>query len=196
MSRSTVVPVLERKIREFRTSDLESIERLIAGLHPDWFTEEALENIPRDIRLARCLVFEKDARVTGFISVHSHDGKPMIGWLGVDRRERGSGIGRDLVTAVEEELRRFGYRDLRVETVGECTPPYVPYVETLRFYRSLGFTVEKRGRLRHDMGFAWRYSTLKKKLARGGSPDRRPHSRHECSAMSPFRTRGRSAFVG
>ena len=56
-------------IREFRRSDLESIEKLIAGLHPDWFTEEALENIPRDIQFARCFVSERDAQVTGFVSV-------------------------------------------------------------------------------------------------------------------------------
>ncbi len=152
------------RVRDFQLSDLAAIEALARSLHPEWFTEEALVNISRDIQFARCFVSERGDRVTGFASLHCHDGKPMLDWLGVDRRERGAGIGRALVARVEEELRRFDYRDLRVETVGECTPAYPPYAETLRFYESLGFTIEKKGRLRHDMGYAWRYSTLKKRL--------------------------------
>ena len=41
-------------VRKFKASDLDSIERIIKELHPEWFTEEALENIPRDIQFARC----------------------------------------------------------------------------------------------------------------------------------------------
>jgi GNAT superfamily N-acetyltransferase len=89
----------------------------------------------------------------------------MIGWLGVTKRARGKGIGRRLIAKVEDELSRFGYKDLRVETVGECTPRYEPYEETLKFYKSLGFTVVKRGRLRTDMGYKWRHSTLRKELS-------------------------------
>jgi len=36
--------------------------------------------------------------------------------------------------------------------------------ETLRFYISMGFEVVKRGRLRENMGYKWRHSTLRKKL--------------------------------
>ncbi len=151
-------------VRKFRLSDLPSIERIAHNLHPEWFTEEALQNIPRDIQFARCFVIEKKGTVVGFISVHSHDGNPMIGWAGVDPESRGEGIGKLLFEKVENELRRFGYKDLRVETVGECTPIYKPYAETLKFYKSMGFEVEKRGRLRDDLGYKWRYSTLKKKL--------------------------------
>ena len=72
-----------------------------------------------------------------------------------------------LLKKVESELIRFGYKDIRVETVGECTPVYKPYAATLEFYKSMGFKIEKRGRLRNDMGYKWRYSTLKKTLANG-----------------------------
>ncbi|MGD9347135.1 MAG: hypothetical protein PVH84_14800, partial [Candidatus Aminicenantes bacterium] len=65
---------------------------------------------------------------------------------------------------VEDTLIKFGYKDLRVETVGECSPVYEPYAETLRFYESLGFEVEKRGRLRTDLGYKWRHSILRKRL--------------------------------
>lgn len=150
--------------RKFKISDLNSIKQITHSLHPKWFTEEALENIPRDIHFSRCFVAEENEQITGFISVCSHDGKPMIGWLGVKPELRGEGIGRLLLEKVEKELKKWGYKDLRVETVGKCTPEYKPYAETLSFYRSAEFKIEKRGRLRHDMGHKWRYSTLRKKL--------------------------------
>ena len=152
-------------VRKFKVSDLDSIKRIIKELHPEWFTEEALENIPRDIQFAKCFVAEGKRKMVGFVSVHSYDGMPMIGWLGVDRKMRGEGIGKLLLDEVERELIKFGYKDLRVETVGECTPVYKPYAETLKFYKSAGFEVEKRGRLRNDLGYKWRHSTLRKKLA-------------------------------
>ncbi|MHA2062150.1 MAG: GNAT family N-acetyltransferase, partial [Candidatus Sifarchaeia archaeon] len=107
-------------VRKFKLSDLESIKRIINELHPEWFTEDALANIPRDIQFARCFVVEMNGKIVGFVSVHSHDGKPMIGWLGVDYKLRGEGIGKLLLERVESELKKFGYKDLRIETVGEC----------------------------------------------------------------------------
>jgi GNAT superfamily N-acetyltransferase len=89
----------------------------------------------------------------------------MIGWLGVDKKSRGKGVGNLLLEKVESELQKFGYDDLRVETVGECFPVYKPYEDTLKFYKSMGFEVEKKGRLRNDMGYKWRHSTLRKKLS-------------------------------
>jgi GNAT superfamily N-acetyltransferase len=152
-------------VRKFKISDLDSIKRISTDLHPEWFTEEALENIPRDIQFARCYVAERDDKIFGFVSVHSYDGKPMIGWFGADYRLRGKGIGKILLEKVESELIKFGYEDLRVETVGECTPVYEPYAETLKFYKSLGFEVEKKGRLRYNLGYKWRHSTLEKNLS-------------------------------
>lgn len=154
----------EITVRKFKLADLDEVNQVASGLHPEWFTEEALANIPRDIQFARCFVAELEESVVGFISVHSYDGKPMIGWLGTEKKLRGKRIGRHLVERVVAELKEFGYRDLRVQTVGECEPPYDPYVQTLQFYESLGFKVEKRGRLREDLGYKWRFSTLRKTL--------------------------------
>ena len=156
-------------VRKFKVSDLDSIKRIIKELHPEWFTEEALENIPRDIQFARCFVIERNRKIVGFVSVHSYNGKPMIGWLGADYKLRGGGIGKLLLEKVERELIKFGFKDLRVETVGECSPVYKPYAETLKFYKSVGFEVENRGRLRHDLGYKWRLSTFRKKLASSSS---------------------------
>ncbi len=154
----------EFSVRDFKVSDLDSIKRISRELHPEWFTEEALANIPRDIQFSRCFVIEVNKRIVGFVSVHSYAGKPMIGWLGVDTKWRGEGLGKRLLEKVERELTKFGYQDLRVETVGECSPDYEPYAETLRFYISMGFEVIKRGRLRENQGYKWRHSTLRKKL--------------------------------
>ena len=156
------------KIRKFQASDLGSIERIVKSLHPDWFTEEALKNIPRDIQFAKCFVAEKGGKLVGFVSVYSDLGKPMIGWIGVDRKLRRKGTGRQLIERVEEELKKFDYKDLRVETVGECDPVYKPYSQTVKFYKSAGFEVEKRGRLRtnRERGtvWKWRLSTFRKTL--------------------------------
>ena len=134
-------------VRNFKVSDLDYIKQIIKDLHPEWFTEEALKNIPRDIQFAKCFVADNKGKIIGFVSVHSYDGRPMIGWLGVDNKFRGKGIGRLLLEKVESQLLKFGYKDLRVETVGECTPVYEPYSATLKFYESLGFEIEKKGRL-------------------------------------------------
>ena len=106
--------------RKFKVSDLDSIKRISKELYPEWFTKEALVNIPRDIQFARCFVIEMNSRIVGFVSAHSYDGKPMIGWLGVDKKLRGAGIGRLLLKKVENELKKLGYKDLSVKTVGEC----------------------------------------------------------------------------
>ena len=151
-------------VRPFRKVDLLFIKKLIHDLHPEWFTEDALENIPRDIQLERCLVAEADESVVGFVSFHSEDGMPMLGWLATDRGRRGTGVGRLLVDSVVNELQALGYKDVRVRTVGECDPIYQPYAETLAFYKSMDFEIEKKGRLRNDLGYRWRYSTLRKLL--------------------------------
>jgi len=91
-------------VRKFKVSDLNSIKRIIKELHPEWFTEEALENIPRDIQFARCFVIERNRKIVGFVSVHSYNGKPMIGWLGADYKLRGEGIGKLLLEKAEREL--------------------------------------------------------------------------------------------
>ena len=49
-------------VRKFKVSDLDSIKRIIKELHPEWFTEEALENIPRDIQFARCFAVEMNKK--------------------------------------------------------------------------------------------------------------------------------------
>jgi GNAT superfamily N-acetyltransferase len=154
----------EITVRKFKLADLDAVNQIARGLHPEWFTEEALTNIPRDIQFAKCFVAELEERVVGFVSVFSHDGRPMIGWLGTEKRLRGKRIGRHLLERVISELKDFGYRDIRVQTVGECEPPYEPYEQTLQFYNSMGFKIEKKGRLREDLGFKWRYSTLRKSL--------------------------------
>jgi GNAT superfamily N-acetyltransferase len=154
----------EITVRKFKLADLGAVKQIARGLHPEWFTEEALVNIPRDIQFSKCFVAELEHQVVGFVSVISHDGRPMIGWLGTEKRLRGKRIGKKLVERVVAELKSFGYRELRVQTVGECQPVYEPYEMTLKFYESMGFKVEKRGRLREDLGYKWRFSTLRKSL--------------------------------
>ena len=58
-------------------------------------------------------------------------------WIAVDPTVRGGGIGRRLLAASEEAVRKLGGRLLVLETSG--LPNYVP---TRKFYLSNGYTLE------------------------------------------------------
>lgn len=65
------------------------------------------------------------------------DGTYDLYWIAVDPNSRGSGIGRDLIFACEEAVRKLGGRLIVLETSG--LPEYVP---TRKFYISTGYTLE------------------------------------------------------
>lgn len=58
-------------------------------------------------------------------------------WIAVDRRSHRSGVGRSLLTASEEAVRKIGGRMLIAETSG--TAHYEP---TRKFYEGMGYTRE------------------------------------------------------
>ena len=124
-------------VRRFKVSDLNSIKRIIENLHPGWFTEEALMNIPRDIQFSRCFVAEENGRIAGFISVCSHDGKPMIGWLGVDLKFRGKGIGRALVLEALKGLRQRKGDEVYLEV-------RVSNTTAVKLYQNISFHIKSK----------------------------------------------------
>lgn len=79
-------------------------------------------------------------RVLGFACYGPRDltdGVFDLYWIAVDPTFHRSGVGRGLLTASEEAVRKAGGRMLIAETSG--TPPYEP---TRRFYASMGYTIE------------------------------------------------------
>ena len=65
------------------------------------------------------------------------DGVFDLYWIAVDPNARQNGVGRGLLTASEEEVRKAGGRMLIIETSG--TPHYEP---TRKFYLSMGYAIE------------------------------------------------------
>ena len=162
-------PVKEFKIREFMTYDSDGINRVIKSLHPTWFDNEALKNIPIDIHFQKCFVAEYKAHVIGFISFFSSHGRVEINWIGVKHNFHRIGIGRKLVSRVEEKCINFGINSLYVETVGWCTPKNKlynkSYGKTIEFYKAIGFEVEKKGVIIEEMGYKYRIDTFKKEIS-------------------------------
>jgi amino-acid N-acetyltransferase len=61
--------------------------------------------------LAMWGAFDGD-RMVGTISLEDYRGLPVVGRIAVAREDRGNGLGRRLLAALEEEARRRGLREL------------------------------------------------------------------------------------
>jgi ribosomal protein S18 acetylase RimI-like enzyme len=86
------------------------------------------------------LVDREDERVVGYACYGPRalaDRTYDLYWIAVDPTVRGGGIGRRLLTACEEAVRKLGGRILVVETSG--LPEYAP---TRGFYLATGYLLE------------------------------------------------------
>ena len=80
-------------------------------------------------------VAEVEGEIAGFIAYSELDGESLvISALGVRPEYQGYGIGRALVSAVEEEARRRGKRRVLVVTSNDDLP-------ALAFYQLIGFQI-------------------------------------------------------
>ena len=136
-------------IKEIAASDRQSVDNIARALHPQWFTESALEEIANAVQTQKGYVAAYDGRPVGFATylLRSADKTAELTWIGVHPSFHRKGIGRRLVTAIEGELKRKGFWRLEVHTVA-ATVEYEPYARTRSFYHALGFsdvTVEPKG---------------------------------------------------
>jgi len=153
------------QIREFERTDLKAIKDIVQSLHPDWFDKNALRNIPVDVQFQKTLIAEDKGNVIGFVSYFTKDGEATIGWIGLNKEKRGKKYGTQLIERMEMDLTDKGVSIVRVETVGETTPLYKPYEETVKFYKKLGFEVDKKSEEKEEQGFKFRMYTFKKALS-------------------------------
>jgi ribosomal protein S18 acetylase RimI-like enzyme len=129
----------------------ETLARLI-GATPEFSKEDAavaLELV--DAALAhpesdeyRFLLFEESGEVLGFAcfgSASMAEGSFDLYWMVVAREARRRGIGREILSAVEHELRSEGARLIRLETAGIDS-----YRAARAFYERTGYT--EAGRIR------------------------------------------------
>ena len=152
------------KIRKLKVEDLKSIKKIIKELHPRWFDKKALRNIPIDVQLQKCFVAEEKNKAIGFITIYSKDGEAELGWMGVSPEWRNKGVGKKLVRKIEIKAQKLGIKVLRVRTVGEAKPKYKPYIQTVAFYKSCGFGVEKKEKEKKEKGCKYKMYIFKKRL--------------------------------
>ncbi|QQS39099.1 GNAT family N-acetyltransferase [Candidatus Woesebacteria bacterium] len=151
-------------IRPFQTSDLLQISEIVASLHPKWFDNNAVVNIPIDAQLGRSFVAQDNKKIKGFIILSSLEGKVWINWIGVDLSFQGQLFGTNLLKHAENILKDLGVKELRVDTVIEQLPADGSYDKTIRFYLKNGFKVVKKYKQRTFNEFVYRRGVMLKKL--------------------------------
>lgn len=154
-------------IVEFNKTDLKAVINVVNKLHPKWFDENALKNIPLDVQVQNCLVAKEGKNVIGFISftIDKENNTSEITWMGIDLNYHRKGIGSQLLNNIERRLRSLGVSELFVKTVGHTSPPYKPYEQTVNFYRKHGFVYKRKYPMRKSKdGYLWRMYKFIKKL--------------------------------
>ena len=152
------------EVRNYQYTDLDEIKKIIKNLHPKWFDDNALNNIPIDIHFQKTFVATDNGNIVGFMCLRSQDGKPYIGWMGVNPVLHHKGIGKILMNKAEEEILKAGANMLRVETVVEQKPNDESYDNTVKFYETCGFMIETKSELKQFGKFVYRMGTMLKLL--------------------------------
>jgi len=152
-------------IREATEEDWRGVMAVAKSLSPGWFDNIAIgSSIPRDLRIHRTHTAEGGGRIVGFITHTTVNDMADIKWIGVEPVSQRKGIGSELYAVVEDELRRAGVREVRVETVSELTE-YEPYERTRAFYEKMGFHMEKvKKTISEDTGEEFYMATYVKAL--------------------------------
>lgn len=126
------------KIIEGQAEDLE-VCLTIARKLDQYFTEEAVATIDRDVRIYPTYVAVISSQVHGFATIQCrNDNVAEILWMAVNPKYRRQGIGSALVEHITNDLRQRGIRLLEVKTLSGDVD-YPPYVATRRFYEKMGF---------------------------------------------------------
>lgn len=130
---------MSQGVRSFRSTDLKRCREILDGL-PDWFgIPESNEGYLARLSPEVSAVFESESSVYGFVSMlHHNPASVEIEVIAVDPERRGAGIGRQLMSWVEEVARREDVRWLHVKTRGQSTPD-PQYEQTRAFYSHLEF---------------------------------------------------------
>jgi GNAT superfamily N-acetyltransferase len=130
-------------IREMTRDDHAEVVQVVESL-PEWFDQMARTHaIPIDIQHQGGFVAVQDGKVVGFVTLYVAEGRLQIGWLGVGKEFRRTGIGKALLHRVEERALELGLAEIATYTLGDGVD-YPPYQQTRMFYFRNGFEVYQR----------------------------------------------------
>ena len=121
-------------IRKFRPSDLQRVYEIEARSFKDPYHPIFLINL-YELYGDTFLVAEEEGEVVGYVIARKVNAKGHIIAIAVAPEHRCRGIGRALMLAVEEELRKRGIAELWLEV-------RVSNTRAIKFYKRLGY-VEK-----------------------------------------------------
>lgn len=105
----------------------------------EWFNEEGLAQMERDLAHHGGFVAVDRNRMVGFVTWRRMDSEGAdLSWLAVAREHHRMGVGTALLQVLTERLRSDGVQRLEVSTVADSLD-YEPYMRTRAFYRARGF---------------------------------------------------------
>lgn len=112
----------------------------ILRLLPEWFgIESAIVHYVQEIDRLPTLLAQSQDQVVGFLAIKTHNEfAAEIYVIAIHPKFHRQGIGRQLVKAAEEALRKSGVEYLQVKTLGASRPD-PNYAKTRSFYESVGF---------------------------------------------------------
>ena len=103
-----------------------------------WFTKQAITNIKRACNKQNGFVALDNNKIVGFLLYRKWKETAIITWMGILPNYQGEGIGRNLLKSLENKLKKYGVRKLKVSTLAPTTK-YKPYEKTRKFYLKTGF---------------------------------------------------------
>jgi N-acetylglutamate synthase-like GNAT family acetyltransferase len=127
-------------IRALQTDDINACASLLATV-PEWFgIENANAAYIASLYRLPAFVAVEGSDVVGFAAVERFGTEPAAEMtvIVVERSRHRSGIGRELVAAVEQWCRDHEIEWIHVKTLGPSTPDE-GYAKTRQFYRALGY---------------------------------------------------------
>lgn len=130
------------ELRPLTRADFDAAMAVALAL-PEWFNDVGLEQIAEALPSQAGAVAEEDGEIAGWVTWSSHDGVGEIAWIAVSPDHHRRGIGARLLEFAEDRLRRDGFTEVQVETLGDSID-YEPYERTRAFYRATGFRDFKR----------------------------------------------------
>lgn len=111
----------------------------IARELPQYFTEQGIAAINRDLHAHRLYAALDADQVIGFVTIQSKSSQVAeISWMAARPERQHQGIGTLLIRHIVADLKAEGTRLLEVKTVAPDVD-YAPYEKTRRFYESVGF---------------------------------------------------------
>ena len=115
------------------------VESLTARL-PEWFGQaQSNRHNAEQAEILEAWVARIGAEAVGLLLLKRHStASAEIYWLGVDPQHHRRGLGRQLLRAVEDRLKRERIKFLFVMTL-HPDDPYEPYRRTRAFYEAMGF---------------------------------------------------------